>query len=429
MGLPWGAITSWDATGNCFITLAALIALLAASSLYLSLRSGIKPVYLIAASLCTCASMGPFPSGSYLHTSATGFLADSLFAWTALAAVLLIPYEARLLRSSVGASVLRGLLWGAIFSLGVMTKLSFLYFVVLIIPILFLVRLHRAGLRSAIAALIAFSCSSAPAALYLIRWGKPAFALAKGTSFGSVAQFYYSPLIQFLGNIVRESPGVVLPCILTVSTLIYLAVKKQLTQSWPAFLALLITAGFAMVVLAAPARDVRYAFPVIVSLPFLAALLLSGKAGALPRRSAALVAALAFCALLVAAVPVRHRAVRQTLARCDAVLALADRSNAKSVLLATDSPTLNANLMVVAREFAPTGVAASGSLAYQAMSGVPIEQDFRLLTKVDAVVFQDGRALSPPFTNQRAAQYEQYVRRVAYGPIRLGDDLSVYLMH
>ncbi len=429
LGLPWGPLRSWDAAGDCFITLAALIALLVASSLYLLLRSGVKPLFLVVAGACVGASMGPFPAGSYVHTSATGFLADSLFAWTALAAVLLIPYEARTLGSSIRGAVMRGVLWGAILSLGVMTKLSFLYFVILIVPLLFAIKLHYGGLRSALAGLLGFACCSAPSAFYLLQWGQPAFALAKGTSFGSVAQFYYSPLLQFLGNIVRESPGVVLPFVLTAAGLIYLGIKGRLMQSWPCVLALVVMAGFCVVVLAAPARDVRYAFPVIVALPFLAATVMSGKGHSTPRRSAALVAALVFCGLLVASVPTRHRASRQSLSRSEAVLALASRNNATSIMLATDSPTLNGKLMVVAREFSPSRVSACGSLAYQAMSGVPIEADFQLLSRFDAVVFQDGRALSPPFTNQRVPEYEQYVRRVGYGPIRVGDDTSVYLMH
>ena len=82
LGLPWGPLASWDAAGKCFITLAAMISLLAALCLYLLLRIGVKPFFLVVASVCVVASIGPYPPGATAHAVATAFMADSLFAWT-----------------------------------------------------------------------------------------------------------------------------------------------------------------------------------------------------------------------------------------------------------------------------------------------------------------------------------------------------------
>ena len=427
LGLPWGPLASWDAAGYCFVTLAALISLLAAVCLYLLLRIGVKPLFLIVASVCVLASIGPYPPGAPAYAVATGFMADSLFAWTALAAVLLIPYEGRMPCTTIAGAVWRGILWGAILSLGVMTKLNCFYFIVIIVPVLFFMTLHHSGLRSALAALIACACCSAPSAVYLLRWGRSAFSNAKASSFGGVADFYYIPLLQFIVNTIRESPGLVLSFVLTGAALIYLVLKRRLTQRWCDFLALVIMIGFGIVVLAAPNRQIRYAFPAIVAMPFLAGLLISGKAHSAPRPSAALAASLVFCGLLAAGVPTRHRANMQSLSRCYAVLAQAVRCNAKSIVLATDSPTLNLNLMALALEFSASG-ASTDTLAYRAMSRVPIEDDFRAMNEADQVVFQDKDELSPPFTNQRASEYERYIRRGGSRPIRVGNDIAVYSM-
>jgi hypothetical protein len=427
LGLPWGPLATWDAAGKCFITLAAAISLLAASCLYLLLRIGVKPFFLVVASVCVVASIGPYPPGARAHADATAFMADSLFAWTVLAAVLLIPYEARTPCPTIRGAVLRGVLWGSVLSLGAMTKLNFFYFIVLIVPVLFFIRLHHGGLRSALAALIAFACCSAPSALYLLRWGQRAFFLAKASSFGRVAVFFYNPLPQFLGYTLRQSPGLVLSFVLTAAALIYLVIKGQLLQSWPDFLALLIMIGFGLVVLASPNREIRFAFPAIVALPFLAGILMSGKGHSTPGPSAARAAGLVFCGLLAAGVPTRHRANRQSLNRCDAVLAQAVRCNAKRILLATDSLTLNANLMALALEFSASG-ASAGTLAFQATSGVPIEEDFRAMSESDEIVFQDRDALGAPFLNQRYSEYERYIRQGGSVPIRVGDDVSVYSM-
>lgn len=443
LGLPWGPLESWDAASKCFITLGAVVALLAASCLYLLLRIGVKPVFLVAASVCVFASMGPYPHrasafGPYppeanAHWAATAFLADSLFAWTGLATVLLISYEARTKCTSVKGSILRGILWGAILSLGAMTKVNFLYFVVLVVPVLFLIRLHYGGLRSALTALIAFACWSAPSVIYLVRFGGPAFNNAKASSFGRVASFYYIPLGQFLGATIRESPGLVFSFVLMAAAVLFLVIRRREIPPWPDCLALLIMIGFAIIVLAATNKQIRYAFPAIVALPFLMAILMSGKGHnehSVPGRSAALAAAIVFCSLLAASVPMRHRAARQSLDRADAVLAQAARCKAKHIALATDSPTLNQSLMELASEVSTSGVLPRVStLAYNAMLGSPIGYDFRWISVQDQVIFQDKGALFPAFTNQRAQDYERAIRQAGYVPVRAGDDVSVYSLH
>lgn len=415
LGLPWGPITSWDAAGRCFITLAAVISLLAALCLYLLLRIGVRPLFLVAASVCVLVSLGPYPLspryfdedflrnpdfGPPAHYVATAFLADSLLAWTTLAALLLIPYEVRTPCLSIRGAVMRGILWGSILSLGAMTKISFFYFIVLIVPILFLIRLRIDGVRRACAAMVAFACSSAPCAFYLVRWGRPAFADASASSFGGMANNFYVPMLPFLGKVIRELPGLVFSFLLIVSALIYLVIKRRTILWWPDLLAPLITIGFGIVVLASPNREIRFAFPAIVALPFLTAVLLSGNGPMVAGRPAVLAAGLAFLGLLAASVPTGHRADRQSLMRADAVLAQALACNAKRIVLATDSPTLNGTLMLLAIDFSPSVAPVQvDDLAYHAVSGVPIEQDFRMIDQADLVVLQDKDSLYPAFTN------------------------------
>ncbi len=444
LGLPWRLPASWDAAGRCFVTLAAVISLLAALCLYLLLRIGVKPLFLVAASVCVFASIGPYPASppfyamsfveeqSAAHYAATAFPADSLFAWTCLAAVLLIPYEARIHCRSTRGALLRGSLWGSILSLGAMTKISFLYFVLLIVPTLFLIRLRKAGLRSALAALTSFACCSAPSALYLVLFGRLAFENAKASSFGGVAAFTYVPFLQFLGNTIRESPGLVLSFVLTVSALIYLVIKRRAILWGADFLALVITIGFGTIVLAATNRQIRYAFPAIVAPPFLTAILMSNKGDPAPARSAALAACLAFCGLLAAGVPTQHRASRQTLSRSDAVLAHAAGCNAKRILLLSESPTLNKVLMELALQVSGKGALIKAglvsTLATQDRFRVPIEEDFHAIAEADEVVLQDRDKLSPAYLNRRVSEYERYIRQGGYVPVRAWDDVSVYSM-
>jgi hypothetical protein len=441
MGLPWAQLTSWDAAGKCFLSLAAVTSLLVALCLYLLLRIGVKPMLLIAASVCVFAAMGPCAPSPYAmnvakksfsaYFAASAFLADSLLAWTALAALLLIPFEARTESLSIRGSLLRGILWGSILSLGVMTKISFFYFIVLIIPVLLGLRLYHGGVHSAWAAFGGLVCSSAPAVFYLARWGRAAFANAKASSIGVEAQFYHVPLWRFVSMTARESPGLVLSLVLITAAVVYLMIRRQPALRSFDFLAFVITAGFAIVVLAASNRQIRYAFPAIVALPFLTALLMSGKGHAKSVRCAGLAAGFVFCSLVAAALPTKYRPDSQSLSRPDAVLAQAARCNTGRIVLATDSPALSMSLIALAMEIpakAPVEASHFSSLAYQAISGIPIQEDFRKMMEADQVVFQDRGALDPPFTNLRVSQYEQYLRQRGYVPSRVMD-LDVYSIH
>ena len=352
-------------------------------------------------------------------------MADSLFAWSALAAILLIPYEARSDRLTIRSSILRGILWGAILSLGVMTKLNFLYFVALIIPVLVFVRLRRAGIRSACWSLLACACCAAPSAFYLFRYGGRAFWNAKASSFGALAEFYNQPLFQFLSDTFHESPGMAFSLLLTAAVIAYLAVKRRLLKSWPDFMALLVMVGFAIVVFAAPNRQIRYAFPAMVALPFLAAILASGEQSPAPRRTAVLAAGLVFFGLLAAALPMRHRPNWHSLDKSNAVLAAADRWNARRIVLATDSPTLNGYLISLATLFSSESF-STDTLAFRAMFGAPIEADFRTLREADLVVFQDASGMGPPFTNQRVSEYEQYLKNLGNSSTRISGDVYGY---
>jgi len=318
-----------------------------------------------------------------------------------------------------------------VLSSGAMTKVSFFYFVAAIVPTLLAIRFRHDGLRGASGALFGLVVSSAPAVVYWLRWGRPALEHAKGASFGGAADYYYTPLGQFLRNTIRESSGIIPSFVLAAIALIYLVIRKRSWLRGADSVALLISIGLGVAVLLSPNREIRFALPVIVAAPFLIGILMSGKGSSMASRSAFLAGALVFCGLAAAAVPMRHRPDRQGLARPDSVLVEAARCNAKHILLATDSPTLNQELMKLAIAVsAPRPSIEVRTLVYSAVSNVPIAEDFRAILESDQVVFQDTDELDPPFTNQRASQYEQYARKQGRSVrIGVGNDVSVYLLH
>jgi hypothetical protein len=125
----------------------------------------------------------------------------------------------------------------------------------------------------------------------------------------------------------------------------------------------------------------------------------------------------------------RHRASIQSLNRPEAISSPAASCHAKSILLATDSPTLNEMLMGLAETVAPMKSPVKvKSLAYNAVFDIPIKTDLQVISNFDLVVLQDRDALYPEFTNQRLSDYEQYLRTKHVSSPRRGD-LTIYLMH
>src|SRR5262249_9059764 len=154
--------------------------------------------------------------------------------------------------------------------------------------------------------------------------------------FGGVANYYYIPIVQFFGDCVRESPGLLLSFALTLASLIYLMIRRRSFFWSPDIAALVIAIGFAIIVFKAPNKQIRYAFPAIVAAPFLTAVLLSGKRDAVLCRPASLAAGLAFCTLVLVGVPMRHRPDPESIGRANAVLSAAATCHAENIVLATD---------------------------------------------------------------------------------------------
>jgi len=431
LGLPWGHLGSWDAAGKCFLTLTAFTAFFAACCLFLLLRIGLQPLYLVIASACVFAALGPYPAGADAHFWATAFMADSPFAWTAFAAVLLIPYEVTNPASSTTGSLVRGILWAVIFSVGAITKVSFVYFIVCIIPILFFVRMRHSGLRSALLSLLSLSVCALPVALYWLQYGRTVLKYGRAASFGPTANFYYIPFSQFLALTIRQSPGMLLSGIFATVGAGYLVVKRSHVAWGRNILPLLIMVGYCIISLASANREIRFLLPGIIGLPFLIGLLFSGKTYVLPRWQATIASIFVFCCLVAAGIPMLRRPDRQSIARSETVLAQAVESNAKRVLLATDSSTLNYSLIKVAMKTSPSwpSIEIIG-LDWRAASGLPIEDDFRDIRESDLVVFQEMQALDSPFTNPRVPEYERYTQQqFGDSPIKIADDIRIYGKH
>jgi hypothetical protein len=432
LGLPWGAMRSWDAVGYCFVTLGSWISLVAALCLFLLTRTGVKPLFLVVASICVSAALGPWPAHGQVHEDATSLMADTLFAWTSLAAVLLVHWEARK-NDSQWHAALRGILWGVVLSLGAMTKISFLYFVALILPTLLVIRWVQSGLINCGSALVGFLMGAGPAIIYLKRYGRASLTYAGQSSFGSVADLYKTSFVRFVQMYLHKAPGLWFLAACSIGACLYIVLKRRSNVVPADVIAILISIGFAMIVLYSPNREFRFMFGPVVSLPFQLAILASSGRESISRRWSAATAAVAFVFLVLAVLPMRFRAMRSaSLVRADAVVAHAIRCGASKLLIATDSTTLNDRLVQVAVALPERAARIQvDTMQDSILSNVPIDRDLEAIRQSDEVVFQDNprndTSAFPPFTNGRTMDYKRYAeQRGDLAPSRVGSDVTVF---
>jgi len=442
LGIPFGPIQNWAATGNCYVVLALAIACTIALCFYLLLRIGVHPVAMLLSALCVLLSIGiqyrPYaltPATATIDPAvpygiATGMLADGWFAWACLGFLLLLPFEVRCKQAGTTWNcILHGILWGALTTLALHIKLNFAFFLFLMLPLLAWIVIRREGARRARIVFLAYLCTSAPLLIFLLLFGRSAVKTLLVWSYGSVARVFAMPLGKFLSLSFYYAPGMagVLLLVAVALGFYYVLNPRRIFSSDTAALVLVLLFGAA--VLFAASKQIRYAFPVIVALPFLASVVVAGDAKPWPHGKALAAAGLLCLLLAVAAVPERSRSDVRSVERANLVLDQATAQHAAHLVLATDSPTLNGALFELARLFRselPGQRPEVRNLAYSHIEGRAQEKDFADLDQADLVVFQDQPALLPQFSNVRVEIYRKHVLAQGFQPSRWGNDLTLY---
>lgn len=124
-----------------------------------------------------------------------------------------------------------------------------------------------------------------------------------------------------------------------------------------------------------------------------------------------------------------RRPDRKSIEKSEAILTAVQESHARRVSLATNSPSLNQPLLMLAIAISSSRPTIEiYSFTHHAADGWPIEDDFRQIAESDLVVFQSqGAALWPGWSNLRVSQYEEYTRRHSgSAPFKVFDDVSIY---
>jgi hypothetical protein len=427
IALPFGPLPATSAgLGLTLVSLAVLQWMMAVALVVLLLELRI-PRWMAVAVVLALALTKP------LTEQAGRLLADMPFTLTVAATLLLVPLEARASRrGGAKEDVVRGVVWGVVFTLGLLGKMTYLVFAGVVGAALIFVRWRLSGARSAGRAVAAAAVVAAPAITLTALCWESLYAHAQLAAFGTYAHLWSSgkgPL-GYLAGVAASAPFVTVSCVLLAAALPF-AVRRNPRAALASLPGLVAVCLYEVVALTSANQDIRFQFPTLVGLP-LALLVpwarLDEARGVVSGR-----AVLAWAAAgVVLAIPASARYDFSNIVDQARFFERLPTSRKWRVLLATDSPMLGTDTLQAALELIPRGIFRAGidTVVYDEADGRDLEFSLGKVDLADYMIMDaDPSRLYPEWTNTRAQVFREAARtRGRYVPELSTRDFEVYAM-
>ena len=200
------------------------------------------------------------------------FLADSISAIVILDTLLLLPLETATQASTGSAYFRRGLLWGLLFSLGLLSKLTYFYFAGVTFGLLVLISLYRDGIGRTAMKILGMATASLLPVLLFLRYSGIYWHHAMESAFGPLTAFYNDHIQRwaFL-RLSFAQMGWAYWCgiaLLLCYALVHWIRSRQ-TRGLASFALLFaIILGYLFIAAGSPNKDARFFWPVWLCLPF-----------------------------------------------------------------------------------------------------------------------------------------------------------------
>lgn len=407
--LPWGTAASGEtAIPLALVSLALLIWTVALLAYRVAVASGATPWVMAAAALSVW--FNPFLA-SYSGT----FLADMLLAWIVLLTLLLIPLELAEGQRGRGADVMRGALWGFVFDVGALTKVTFGYFLIAVVVAVMFIRLRRCGMRSLLATVAATLICLSPSILIWSLFGRTFLKHAVDGSFGGIVSFYSAGALDwkgYLGQYATLCAYGLAPLVLLAAYFVWrvLQCDRVLLRLLPVALIL----GYLGLCATSPNQEYRFVMPVMIALPLLCATVPSGLPGQRAQPGMLLYLSV-FLAGVLATIPMVGRPDLTYVRYAGAVLDRITEPGA-AILIATDDPNLNNETFLLAREIRsgmPPNLTID-TLVYDIVAGRTLDYSLHRMDSADYILFKKG-ALStdPEWANKFAKAFHAHAVEIA----------------
>lgn len=409
LGLPWGRAggTEWG-VGLAFVGLGLFIWIIVLATYLTCLHGGTSLVPLLLGA--ACIYLTPF-----LGKSGGVMMTDMLLAWCITLALMLIPIEYNNPQTEFWPSTFRGLLWGFVIDVGMLSKVTFLFFAGTIGLTLLIMRWRRSGVRPLLYTLAACALGAIPAILIWSLYGRTFVQFGKLVAWGDLAHLFSVPgvtAVGYLKGYVTELRWAFIPLLLLLGLFVrglWIERQGRLVRLLPISVILIYLATAAM----SQNRDPRFTIPVMIAMPLCLAWTDARTAPRIAMGPTPILAA--FLVGTLCAIPMVGRPVIAPIQRSGKLLRTLSEGRSTTVMIATDGPLFNIESLQLARQTGANDLRPVflDTLVYDEVNGRSLEEGLRRIDNADYVLFLRAKhQAGPDWSRTRAKDYRAHCEKV-----------------
>ncbi len=406
--LPWGPAASGEAAIPLgLIALAILIWILILLFYRAAIAAGANVWALAVAALAVWLN-------SFVASYGGSFLSDILVSWCTLLVLIFIPLELATAKPEPVADLARGASWGFVIAVGSLAKVTFLLFVAIAMPVVLWIRFRRLGAKRCLRTAIAGAVCSLPAAIVWAAFGRNFIGHAIGFSFGGGSKFYAvsgaTPLGYIQGLLKNWGWG----SLLLVALIPYFVWTIYRSDArWFRIVPVAVLLLYLALCAFSPNADYRFAMPIMIALPFALATGLSTNREQAHPDLASMSIALLGCVLC--SIPMLSRPDMTYIRYAGSILDQVARPG-RRILLATESPFLNIETFLLAREIRSPRLKSLNidTLVYDSIRGRSVNDSLHRMNGADFLLFhKPPLSTEPSWANEHAKEFAEYASRIA----------------
>jgi hypothetical protein len=429
VNLPWGrAGGSEQGMGLAFVGLALFIWVLILVTYRICLQCAISPISL----LLSAATIGLTP---FLRANAGAMMTDTLLGWCVALALMLIPLEYSRPSKGFWPSFCRGLLWSLVINVGMLNKVTFVFFVGAIGMALLVIRADYSGEWPLRYAVLACIVGSLPAILVWRYYGLNFLRFAFMVAWGSTARMWSVPGLT-AGGYLKRFVGQFGLGLIPLSMLLVLFVRGMVIENQRR-LGPLLPIGILLIYLGIAARsqnrDPRFGIPVMIAMPVCLAWTSTKRKTPIPLAAAPVFAALLMVVALSA--PMVRRPEIGPIRRARELLKTLNQEQASKgqpmkIVIATDGPAFNVDSFLLAKQIGwdTLKTVDVDTLVYDAVNKRTVEDGLKRIDAADYVVFlRPGLTPGADWQRVYAAGYRAYCQKIGIlQDSNISPDLDVF---
>jgi hypothetical protein len=415
INVPWGKAGGTErGIGLAFVGLALFIWTFILITYCTCLRGGIHPALLLLAAATICLSR-------FLRASAGAMMTDMLLGWCVALALMLIPLEYRTPSRGFWSSFARGLFWGLVIDAGILNKVTFGFFLVIVGMSLLTVRQDHSGQRPVLYAAAGCVIGAMPAIVIWRYYGLNFLRFAVMAAWGQYALFWdvrgMTPA-NYLQRYVSQLGLAVIPLgILMVLFVRGLVVEKE--RRLGRLLPIAIILMYLALAARSHNRDPRFGIPVMIAMPICLAWTSDRQQSAQRVGPAPIITALLLGVALF--LPMIRRPELGPIRQVGHLLKTLSRDNESKdgrvrVVIATDGPAFNVDTFLLAKQVDWNNLRNIDidTLVYDAINNHTLDEGFKRIDTANYVLFlRPGVTPGADWSRVHASSYRQYCEKVA----------------